>query len=107
MLLLPGAVHPYNRATMATCTSDVTARVRETNRLTARAAAQTQASFIDVLPLVCRQGRCPAFAGGRTVHANRDHLSVDWVHHVLPAFEALDCHSSAPQRWCPHRQVDR
>ena len=78
------------RATMATCTSPETPLVRQANRLTRRAAQESGATYVDLLPLVCLDGRCPAFAGGRMVHANFDHLSVDWVHHVVPAFEERD-----------------
>ena len=78
------------RATMATCTSPETAVTRRADRRTARAAAQVGARYLDVLPLACLHGRCPAFAGGRMVHANADHLSVDWVRHVTPDFARID-----------------
>lgn len=77
-----------SHATMSTCTSEVTALVRQANRLTEEAAEQSGATYLDVLPMVCLHGRCPAFAGGRMVYANSGHLSVDWVRHVLPAFRA-------------------
>ncbi len=76
------------RATMSTCTGVVTTLVREANEITAQAAEQSGATYLGVLPMVCLDGRCPAFAGGRMVYANSTHLSVDWVRHVLPAFRA-------------------
>ena len=73
---------------MSTCTGEVTTLVREANEITAQAAEQSGATYLGVLPMVCLDGRCPAFAGGRMVYANSTHLSVDWVRHVLPAFRA-------------------
>jgi peptidoglycan/LPS O-acetylase OafA/YrhL len=76
-------------ATMASCTDEESSEVRVANRLTARAARAAGAAYLDVTPLVCLDGRCPGFAGGRMTHANADHLSVDWVRHVLPELERL------------------
>ena len=71
-------------ATMTTCTADELAVVRDANELTRRAARDGGAAYVDITPLVCLEQRCPGFAGGRMVFANYDHLSIDWVEHVLP-----------------------
>ena len=71
-------------ATMATCTADELTVVREANELTRLAARDGGAAYIEITPLVCLDQRCPAFAGGRMVFTNYDHLSIDWVEHVLP-----------------------
>lgn len=77
-------------ATMASCTTDQYAGVRDGNRATRQAAQEAGATYVDITPLVCLEQRCPAFAGGRMVFANADHLSVDWVEHVFPELELLD-----------------
>lgn len=77
-------------ATMTTCTSPANQPVRDANRATRLAAEETGATYVDITPLICLEQRCPAFAGGRMVFANADHLSIDWVEHVLPELELLD-----------------
>jgi peptidoglycan/LPS O-acetylase OafA/YrhL len=76
-------------ATMGTCTDDESPLVRTANQLTARAARDTGAAYLDPTPLLCLDARCPAFAGGRMTHANADHLSIDWARHIVPEFEQL------------------
>jgi hypothetical protein len=76
-------------ATMATCTGAEIDDVREANALTRQAAQDAGETYVEITPLVCLDQRCPAFAGGRMVFANSDHLSIDWVEHVLPAFKNL------------------
>ncbi|GAA4368790.1 acyltransferase family protein [Nocardioides caricicola] len=77
-------------ATMATCTAPANQPVRDANRATRQAAEETGATYVDITPLVCLEQRCPSFAGGRMVFANADHLSIDWVEHILPELEQLD-----------------
>lgn len=69
-------------ATMATCTSDERAEVREGNAITAELTAEAGATYVDVTPLACRSGRCPAVAGGLMVYGDGSHLSRTWVGHV-------------------------
>jgi hypothetical protein len=77
-------------ASMAACTAEETPLVRQANVLTRSAAGAAGAHYLPLERLVCRSGRCPAFAGGRMVRANFDHVSVDWARHVVPAFTRLD-----------------
>ncbi len=77
-------------ATMATCTDAENDLVREANEITRLAAEAAGAEYVDITPLVCLDQRCPAFAGGRMVFANTDHLSVDWVEHVLPELKRVE-----------------
>lgn len=76
-------------ATMGSCSSPEDARVLEANDLTREASEDLGVPYVDVTPLACFEGRCPAFAGGRMVYANVDHLSMDWVEHVTPDLEQL------------------
>ena len=76
-------------STMATCTSREDKRILQANRITRDTAATEGAPYLDVTDLACIERRCPAFAGGRMLYANADHLSMDWVEHVTPEFEAL------------------
>lgn len=73
-------------ATMGSCSSPEAPRVLDANRLTRQVSEHEGVPYLDVTPLACFEGRCPAFAGGRMVFANVDHLSMDWVEHVLPEF---------------------
>lgn len=69
-------------ATMATCTSDERPEVRAGNEITARLTAEAGATYVDLTPLACRSGRCPAVAGGLMVYGDGSHLSLTWVGHV-------------------------
>lgn len=70
------------RATMTRCTTTADPRVLTANRLTADAAREVGATFVEVDRLACLDRRCPAVAGGRMVYANADHLSVAWARRV-------------------------
>jgi peptidoglycan/LPS O-acetylase OafA/YrhL len=72
------------RSTMGRCASPESPRVLEANAIVRDVAADHGVPYVDLTSLACSGGICPAFAGGRMVYANDDHLSMDWVQHVQP-----------------------
>ncbi|MGH3373003.1 MAG: acyltransferase family protein, partial [Nocardioidaceae bacterium] len=69
----PAACLSAKRATMATCTADVSGRTLKMNRHMARAAKGTPARYVDITPLICADGRCPLVVGNTVVYRDRQH----------------------------------
>ncbi|UDY24206.1 acyltransferase family protein [Nocardioides sp. Kera G14] len=65
--------------TQASCLAPATGSGVTSNPLTQTVAAETGASFVDTVPLVCADGQCPAAVGEAWTYFDEDHLSASWA----------------------------
>jgi peptidoglycan/LPS O-acetylase OafA/YrhL len=67
------------RATMASCAAPLDPLVEERNRAWKKAAAATDAHWIDVVPWLCDKGTCPLVVGNLIVYRDTNHITRTYV----------------------------
>jgi hypothetical protein len=67
------------RATRASCAAPLDPLVEERNRAWKKAAAATDAHWIDVVPWLCDKGTCPLVVGNLIVYRDTNHITRTYV----------------------------
>ncbi len=85
--VLPATCLSDSAATMRTCTTRFTARIRNFNaRTEAVADANPDTLAVDLTPFLCFRGWCPMVVSGIAVYADDDHLSKTYADHLYNVF---------------------
>ena len=71
------------------CTTDLTGDWVDLRAAERTAAARAQADYVDVEPLFCASGRCPAVVGSTPVYTDGRHLTAAYARRVAPRLGAL------------------
>jgi len=59
------------------------------NAVTAAVAAKLKVAYMEMTPLVCAKGRCPALVGSVAVYSDNSHLSYTWGRRISAAVGEL------------------
>lgn len=86
-------------AKQKTCVASQNTPETASNAVTAAVAAKLKVPYMELTPLVCAKGRCPAVVGTVPVYTDNSHLSHTWGKRITPAVGELlgDAFPAAPE----------